>query len=163
MSAFDPKTFINTSFNEGVDTRTALHRAGDWTGMIGTGDNDVAARTARFKDKETGMDVERQLWEVVFYADDPAAQDEGFDPPARTRYTMFLDFTPSGTLDFSAGKNRTLGNLLTALGFQDKTGKLLKPWNPQAWKGMRLRYRVEHKPGKEPGEIYANVTAVSGL
>lgn len=162
-SAFDPKSFITASFDQGIDTRTAVHRAGEWIGSVGTGDNDIVARTAKFKDKDTGMDVERQLWEVNLYSDDPGAQAEGFDPPARVRYTMFLDFTASGSLDFSAGKNRTLGNLLTALGFQDKTGKLLKPWSPQAFKGMRLRYRVEHKAGKEAGEIFANVTQIAPI
>lgn len=162
-SAFDPKQFLNVTQEQGFDTRYPLHKPGDWTGAIGTGENDVSARIAKWTDKQTGEAREQPSWEFWIYADNPEAQGEGFDPPARVRYDMFVDFTESGHLDFAPGKNRKLGALLTALGIQDKTGKALKPWSPNGLKGGRLMYSVEHTPRKDNGEPQANVKSVAPL
>lgn len=164
MSAFDHDKFLQSTYENGVDTRYAVHRPGsDWMGSIGTGEKDVAFRTIQFTDKQTGQKEERLMLDVWIQADDPAAQAEGFDPPARVRYSCFIDVAPSGGLDFSPGKNRQLGNLLTALGFQDKTGKLTKAWSPPMFKGMRLRYAVEHAPLKDGSDVVANVKSVAAL
>ena len=117
-SVFDPTSFLSATYDQGIDVRFPLHKPGESAGYVGTGDNDVQARVANTKDGE------RTIWEAWLCADDPAAQGEGFNPPARCRYSMWIDYNSGGALDFSTGKNRQLGQLLTALGFQDKTGKL---------------------------------------
>lgn len=159
MSVFNTQSFLEATYDQGIDTRYPLHKPGDWIGSVGMGTNDVSARQAETKDGP------RTIWEVWLQAENPAAQSDGFDPPARCRYSMWIDNRPDGALDFSSGKNRQLGHLLTALGFQDKEGnsQASKRWGPSMWKGMRLRYRVEHEVRKDNGELVANVAAVSAL
>jgi hypothetical protein len=159
MSAFDPVAFLGTNYEQGFDTRVPLHKPGDWSGYIGTGERDISPREITFQKGEragqTGVIVD--IW---FYTEDPSAVGEGGVPPARARQSLFIDKTENGSLDFSKGKNRALGYLLTALGFQNKEGKLLKPWSWRAFPGMRLRYHVEHAVREDTGDIVANVTAV---
>lgn len=156
-SAFDPTTFLHATYSEGADTRTPVHQPGEWSGYIGADERDIQMRTANTKDGE------RTLWEVYFYSDDPKARDPNFpDLPARVRYSMWLDLAADGkSLDFSPGKNRGLGFFLTALGYQDKTGRVLKPWSPKMWAGQRIRYTVKHEARKDTGEIVANVADIA--
>lgn len=152
---FDPQTFLHATFTEGVDVRAALHQPGDWLGRIGEGDRDIAARTVQTKDGD------RPIWEVTLYCDDPRAQAEGYDGPARVRHTLWLDTNDTGGLDFSPGRNRDLGNLLLALGFQDRTGKLLRPCSIADWRGRPIRYTVTHEARKDNGELVARVTKIA--
>lgn len=158
MSAFDPQQFLSTTFDQGVDTRYSLHQPGEYIGSIGTGEKDVSARTVTTKDGE------RLTFELWITTDDPKARDPGFpDQDARVRHTVWLDTNSAGSLDFSPGKNRMLGNLLMALGIQDKTGKNTRPWSPEMFKGSRLRYMVQHEPRKDNGEAQATVKQVAAV
>jgi hypothetical protein len=157
MSTFDPAAFLSATFTEGADVRAILHPPGDWIGYVGLGEKDLLARNVDTKD---GV---RPLWEVYLYCDDPAAKAEGSSDPARVRYTMWLDTTAEGGLDFSPGHNRDLGYLLMALGIQDKTGKITKPWSPHDWKGRQLRYTVTHEPRRDNGELQARVGKLAAV
>lgn len=162
MSAFDPQEFLNSPQSAGFDTRFPLHRAGDWTGTIGSGEKDIVSRIVKGKDKDTGAEVDRPILEVALYAEDPTAVGEGGTAPARCRYTIWLDMATDGKgLDLSPGKNRQLGYLLTATGHQDKTGKTIKPWSRTSLAGCRVKYRVAHSPRKDTGELQADVTQVA--
>lgn len=156
-SAFDPLAFLSGTYTEGIDTRVPLHKPGDWTGYVGAGEKDIIARPVTRQDGTTALAMD-----VYCYTPDPSAKGEGTSPnlEARARYSVWADLTPAGSIDFAPGKSRSLGMLLTALGFQDKTGKLLKPWSPQMFKGMPLKYRVIHEVRKDTGDPVANVNAV---
>lgn len=159
MSSFSPEAFLGAQYDQGIDTRIPLHRAGEWSGYVGTGEKDVFPRQITIQ-KGDRAGQQATIVDVYFYADDPAAVGEGGQPPARCRASFFIDYTANGALDFSTGKNRQLGNLLTALGFQDKTGKSLKPWSWRMFPGMRVKYKVEHKPREgDSSQVDANVTA----
>src|SRR6266480_7560219 len=120
-SAFDPIEFLNNPQSAAFDTRFPLHQPGDWTGYIGAGEKDIVIRQVNVTNKDTGQSEERQIMEVALYTEDPKALGEGATPPARCRYSIWLDTTGAG-LDMSPGKNRQLGYLLTATGHQDKKG-----------------------------------------
>lgn len=155
MSNFDPTAFLGGTYTEGFDTRIPLHKAGEWSGYIGAGDKDLAVRTVETK---AGPRVVAELW---YYTEDPQAVPESGRSPIRARQTVWLDFVPgTQSLDFSPGNNRVLGYVLTALGFQDKNGKIIKPWSWNALKGSRIKYRVEHKPRQDTGELQAEVAGV---
>ena len=157
QSAFDPLAFLNSTFSEGIDTRVPLHKAGDWSGYIGTGDKDVTSRLISREDgsKAIAMDV-------ACYTEDPKARAEGLAPNVnpRARYTAWIDLGANGNPDTSPGKSRSCGALLYATGFQTKDGKIIKPWSPMALKGCRLKYRVVHEVRKDTGDPVANVNAV---
>lgn len=160
MSVFDPKAFLAATYTEGIDTRRALHAPGEFTGHIGAEERDLQIREVTTKDGK------RTVWDINLYADD---QDRARDPnfpeeQARARVSLWLDLKPDGSsLDMSPGKNRDLGNLLTALGFQTKDGKSIKPWSPGMFRGMRLRYTVVHKAGTREGEIFDNVDKIAAV
>lgn len=162
MSAFDPQEFLNSPQQATFDTRFPLHRAGDWDGIVGTGEKDILARSFEGTDKESGLPVTRTVLEVQLYTDNPAAVGEGGIPPARCRLTCWLDLGPDGkNLDMSPGKNRQLGYLLTATGHQARDGKQIKPWSRTSLAGCRVKYRVAHSPRKDNGELQADVTQVA--
>ena len=158
-SAFDPQAFLNGTFNQGVDTRIPLHKPGDWVGMVGVGDKSIAVRamSGQYKDGTPYSAIAMDVW---LETEDPSAVEEGGIAPARARYSIWADTKADGNIDLSPGKSRSLGHLLTALGFQDKSGKVIKPWSPQAFKGLRVKYRVVHDVRKDNGEPVANVSAV---
>jgi hypothetical protein len=162
-SVFDAEAFLGSEQSAGFDTRYPLHKAGDWEGYIGAADKDIAIRSFDAKDKNTGEDITYTTMEVMLYTDNPAALSEGAVAPARCRLSIFLDLTPDGkTIDMSPGKNKGLGYLLTATGFQDKTGKVLKPWSKSKLAGLRLKYTVTHSPQKKnPAELQDSVSKVA--
>ena len=156
MSAFDVENFLNQDFTGGIDTRRVLHKPGEFTGMIGTGEKDILLRDVNTK---AGA---RKILEVNCQTDDPAGVGEGGRGPARCRYSAWLDFTDDGqALDFGPGKNRGLGMLLFALGFQDKDGKNVKPWSFKRFAGMPVKYHVAHTVRQDNGEFQDNVDAVA--
>lgn len=158
-STFDPQAFLNGTFNEGVDTRIPLHKPGDWKGFVGTDEKSITVRPMNGQRKD-GTPYSALAIDVWCETQDPSAVGEGGIPPARARYSIWCDLSPQGTIDLSPGKSRSLGHLLTALGFQDKSGKLVKPWSPNAFKGMPLTYRVIHEVRKDTGDPVANISAV---
>jgi hypothetical protein len=155
---------MNAQRLEGADTRTPLHRPGDWTGSIGHEAADFQFRQASW-DKD-GQHFEGVGCTIYFYTDDPKDVGEGGAPPARVRWQSLLEKTSSGGLAMGKAsngmqQNKQLGYLLTALGFQTKEGQNLKPWSFEQMKGMRLKYRVAHEPRKDTGEPVAEVVSVA--
>lgn len=160
MSAFDPVSFLGSTYDQGFDTRVPLHKPGDWKGYIGSGEKDIVPREVQItKGERAGEQV--VIVDIWYYTEDPSAVGDGGIPPARARQSAWLDFVPgTKNLDFSPSKNRTLGYILTALGYQDKNGKLLKPWSWMGLRGARIGYRVEHRQREDTGDMVADVVAV---
>ena len=97
--------------------------------------------------------------DIVYELDDQAARTAtGLDTPT-VRQSVFLDLTPNGKLDMSKGKNIGLGKLREALGLNDPN----KPFSFADLPGRAAIVTVEHTPGKEPGDVYANVSKVGKL
>lgn len=160
MSAFDPVEFLNSPQSSGFDTRIPLHKPGDWDGYIGSADKDIQVRVVNQND-ENGQPVERKILEVQLYTDNEKALGDGAIAPARCRLSVWLETTASGSIDKAPGKNRPLGYLLFATGHQTKDGKEIKPWSKTSLAGVRVKYRVAHKPRKDTGELQADVTMVA--
>jgi hypothetical protein len=154
MSTFDPDSFRNEQFDGGIDTRSIPHPAGDdFIGHIGTETDDIKFRTT------SGGST---ILEVQVYTDDPQVCDVTNRNPTKVRWSGFLDINDSGGLDFSAGKNRRLGSLLTALGFQNLDGSNSKPWRFTDFHGMPLRYSVNHRTAPDgSGNVYDEVGKVA--
>lgn len=164
-SAFDAAEFLNSQQSAGFDTRYAPHNVGDFRGTVGTEEKDIQVRPASWTDKDTGQQVNAQFLEVRIYPDDQAkARPPEAAPEAKmsSRYSARLDFMPDGkSLDMTPGKNKGLGALLFALGFQSKDGKNLKPWSPAALRGLPIIYHVKHAPRKDTGEMTDSIDRVA--
>ena len=169
MSTFDPATFLTQRHTQGADTRVPLHNPGDWRGVVGTNTDpergDITIRTIEYDDKDNpGSKLERQIAEINLYCDDDKAVPPGGLKPTRVRFSAFLDFNADGTLNWDKGMNRQLGNLLTAVGIQNKDGSMkVADWGWADLYGKPLMYRVAHKPRKDTGEPQANVTQVAPI
>lgn len=154
QSAFDPNAFLNASFEGGIDTRSIPHPAGDsFMGYIGTEEKDLTFRTT---------DKGATILEVQVVNNDPQVCEITGRTPTKVRWSGFLDLTDSGSLDFSPGKNRRLGSLLTALGYQDLDGSNAKPWKFTDFRGRSLQYSVNHRPANDgSGTVYDEVSKVA--
>lgn len=153
-SPFDPMSFMNASFEGGVDTRFFPHPAGDdFVGYIGTEEKDINFRT---------LDSGKVILEIQVVSEDPNVCNATGRDPTKVRWSAFLDTTDMGALDFSPGKNRRLGAMLTALGFQDLDGGNSKPWSFGSFRGLPIRYSVAHKPMTDgSGNVFDEVSKVA--
>lgn len=72
----------------------------------------------------------------------PAAQAELGRETAIRNYSVSLDLTPQGNLDYGKGKNVGLGRLREAVG-QNVPGQ---PWSPMMLKGQVIKVLIKHEP-----------------
>lgn len=133
---FNAAEFMNTTFEQSLDTRVLPCPEGTWRAQI----TDVEAREIEIKNGENAgqkrvvMDV---TYEVV---DEQPKLDTGRDS-VKLRQGIFLDLTDSGGLDFSKGKNVRLGKLREAA-LQNTDGS---PWAPSMLKGVVVLIEVTHR------------------
>lgn len=147
MSTFDPNLFLQTQSTEANDTRLIPVPEGEFSGMI----KDLTPRTT-----SNGS----PLIDINWSLEDPAITAATGLQTATVRQTIWLDLTESGGLDFSKGKNVSLGRLREAVG-QNQAGK---PWSPSNLIGAVARVKVTHSFDKNDSSIvYANVGAVTKL
>lgn len=144
-SAFDPDMFMNTSTTDANDTSYVPVPVGEFRAAI----TDVKAGTAGDKP------VLNLTWTID---DDNVRKETGLEKPT-VRQTIWLDLTPQGGLDMGKGKNVGLGKLREALG-QNRPGQA---WSPGLLNGQVAMVMVAHRSGKNPGEIFADVKAVSAF
>lgn len=151
---FNPDEFVNSTFESGIDTRSIPHPAGDdFMGWIGSEQDDI-----KFRQTTNGSTI----LEIQIYTDNPDVCAATSREPTRVRWSGFLDLTESGALDFGPGKNRRLGSLLTALGFQELDGSGAKPWRFTDFHGQPIRYSVNHRTANDgSGNVYDEVGKVA--
>ena len=150
MSAFDPNNFLNDQVEGAMSTSQAPIPEGEYLAVIDSGDKGVAVRqTAK---GQTILDI---LWEIQ---DGNLAEALGRQT-VTVRQSIFLDVTPSGTLDRSKGRNVALGKLRAALNQNDPT----RPWSLGNLKGSGpAKIRVTQRPNQDdPDVIYNDVKGVT--
>ena len=147
-SIFDPDNFLSTEYTEPTSTEYILVDEGEYSAQV----DDVKIR------KTEGNDGDFFVMEVYWHIlDEAVAKAVGRDKPI-VRQSLFLELTPSGSLDMSKGKNVPLGYLREAVG-QNKKGK---SWSPRQLFGSTALVKVSHKPRKnEPERVDASVTKVT--
>lgn len=149
---FDPNQFLSETIVGSNDTRYIPVPQGEYPAII----KSVAARQMPSK-----ADPSKQVTvtDIVYEIDDSTVREvTGLDNPT-VRQSVFLDLTPQGKLDMSKGKNIGLGKLRDALGLNDPS----KPFSFADLPGRAAIIAVEHTPGKNEGEVYANVSKVGKL
>ena len=149
MSAFDPKAFLDVTFNEANSTVRTPIPIGEHLAVIDS--VDIAS----------GVKDNRQ-WnrlDVTYLIDDPKVKEALGRDKVTISQGLMLDFTPQGGLDFSKGRNVTLGRLREAVGLNQPG----QPFGFRMLVGKPLKIVVGHspstRPGAQPGDVFENVKA----
>lgn len=138
---FDPETFLATNINDAMSTKVVPIPEGMWKAQI----SEIGARSGE-KDGKGWASLDL-TWEIL---DDELKKKLNRDK-VTCRQQMFLDLTPEGGLDFSEGRNVSLGRVREALG-QNKKGR---PWAPSHLKGGVAVVQIKHRTHE--GETYSDV------
>ena len=149
MSNFDPDLFLSTSLDSKLDTVRPAIPPREYTAVI----DDVIPRMTRSDDG-----TEYLIFDVLWAIDDQALKDATGRSKITSRQSLFLDMTPSGSIDAGKGKNTQLGRLREAVG-QNTPG----PWAPSMLKGAVARVKVINDTNKKTGDIFDKVVSVAKL
>lgn len=145
MSIFDPDSFLTSAVTGANDTTMQPIPVGEYMGVI----DEVKPRQT--KNGGAVLDI---VWRLM----DSALSAELGRDKITVRQSLFLDLTPSGTLDMSKGKNIGLGRVRSATGHNDP----LKPFAPNMLMGSQAKVKVTQRADKEkPDVIYNDVGAVA--
>lgn len=147
--SFDPNTFLNTTVEGELDTRTIPCPVGEYNAIS----DKVDVKQWSSKDgSSSGLKIVI-LWDVQ---DENVKQLVGRDKILVPQDIM-LDLTEEGGLDMGKGKNIGLGRVREALDMN-------KPGEPFAISNMAGRLAlvtVSHRPGQNPEDIFHEVKRVA--
>ncbi len=148
MSAFDPTSFLSAEITEDNSTETIPIPEGEYIASI----DSMEVRTWVSKKDPTKSGVVLEVkWEIFDTAlAESIAKDRVF-----CRQSVMLDLNSQGSLDFSRGRNISLGRLRAAVG-------LNVPGQPFAFTmlpGQQATIKVGHRTDDQ-GLIYDEVKAV---
>lgn len=144
MSNFNPDTFLNFSSDAALDTKRIPCPEGDWNAQI----SKIDVRPWQSKSDPTKSGV---ALDVTYEVLDQEPRDVTGQAKVIVRQGIMLDLTPENGIDYSKGKNITLGRLREAVG-QNVPGK---PWAPSMLNGMFVKVKVKHRIDGE--DIYDEV------
>lgn len=133
---FDPSTFLQTSSEQALSTRTVPIPTGDYLAQI----LELTPRNVQGV-KDTSKWYQFLDMELEIKLTPEAAAELGRDT-AKRRHSVGLDLTPQGNLDYGKGKNVGLGRMREAVG-QNVAGQA---WNPMMLKGQMVKVSIKHEP-----------------
>lgn len=155
-TAFDPKTFLESTFNEASSTERIPVPAGEHNAVIEK--VDCRAWQGKQDPSKSGLALD-----VTYALDSEAARQATGREKVTVTQGIMLDLTASGALDFSKGKNVDLGRLRDAVGLNVPG----QPFGFLMLQGKVCKVVVGHKPstkpGARPGDVFENVDAVVKL
>lgn len=143
-STFNPDLFLNSEIEDANATEYVPIAEGEYNLVI-------KSLTAGTTDKGAA-----KLDLVVIVDDEEVRQETGMNEPT-IKYTVWLDITESGGLDFGKGKNVALGRLREACE-QNVPGK---PWSPASLIGSVVRGTIKHRFHED--KVFADVKGVTRL
>lgn len=154
MSVFDLNAFINTQQSGEFSTKYTPVPVGEYRMQIqGPFGDDKATKIRQTEKGSIILDVSYLIDGAQPTADGTMLSDHTGSPTSFVKQSIFLDFTESGALAKSPGKNVKLGQLLEAL---DLNGK---PWSWNSLIGGIVLGRVTHRIAGD--ETYAEVKNVT--
>jgi len=146
-TTFDPATFLNTTYDEALDTKVVPCPAGEYLGLA----EKVDVKTWASKDGSSSGLKLAILWDIQ---DENVKSLLGRDT-VRVPQDQMLDLTETGALDFGKGKNVGLGRIREALG-------LNTPGEPFAFsmiQGRMAKVKVTHRAVGE--DLYNEIKAIA--
>lgn len=139
---FDTNTFLQTTFNEENSTRREPVPVGEYQATVENIKPDVT---------QNGAALLRVTWRLQDFEHEELNN-------RLVDQTIWLDLTPSGSLDMGKGKNTGLGRLREACG-QNQPGK---PWQPGMLLGAVATVSVSHRADRENADIiYDQIKSVA--
>lgn len=154
MTEFNPLAILEGTSDQEFKKAPALP-VGDYIGVIAEFDREKSFKSGTQKADPT------KTWSAINVRIDidltqyPDARAEVNQDKASLFDMVMLDLTPSGTLDYSTGKNNRLRRYREALG-QNTPGV---PWAPTHMQGRPVKVKVKHDIYE--GEKQARVDAIS--
>lgn len=150
-SPFDADAFMNTTYDQAMDTQMSNMPDGEYTAMIGDF-NSSALKTINTKNGA------RQVLEIPFVLTDDGSLSSKLGPREQYvhRETYWLDFDANGNLAFGPDKNLRLGQLRAAIGQNEKG----VPWAPGMMRNMGpLKIAIKTTSDKnDPDKKYTNIS-----
>lgn len=154
ISGFDPKQFLEGTFNEASSTERIPIPAKEYTAVIES--VDCRAWVGKQDPSKSGLALD-----VVYNIDDAEAKTLTGRDKLTIQQGIMLDLTPAKGLDFSKGRNVELGRLREAAGLNEPG----KPFGFRMLQGRVVKVMVGHqpstRPGARPGDVFENVVAVA--
>jgi hypothetical protein len=147
MSVFDPNLFLSGTTTEAYQRRPPLP-SGDYIAVI----EDIKAQSGQQKKDPS---KEWYAFNVQLGVDPGRAREVVGQDKVILFHFVGLDVTPTGSLDWSPGRNRQLGRYREALGM-NVAGQ---PFNPQAMLGRTVTVKVGQE--EYEGEIRDTVDTVA--
>lgn len=146
MAMFDKDDILNAQAEGEMDTKYTPFPEGEYPAYI-----------AKLDTRVVGENKDKVVLDLFWESDDAEVAKVTGMEKSQVRQSIFLDFTESGALDTSKGKNVQLGKLRDALG-QNNPGQ---PWSPAMLEGAPAIIRVEHR--QYEGNTYADVKGVRAI
>lgn len=125
-NTFDTDSFMNAVTTDSLDTFATPVPEGEFTAFI----KDIKPRQAK----------NSAILDVFWIVEDDAAKAATGRTDPQVRQSIFLDLTDAGTMDWSKGKNISLGRLRDAVN-QNQKGQ---QWSPGMLIGQTARIKVAH-------------------
>lgn len=148
----DPMDFLNQTVTGAMSTQRIPVPKGEYPAII----KELGHRTLESKDEPGKL---RHIMDITWRLDDENVKAVTGLPEPTVRQTVWLDLDAEGRLDYSPGKNVDLGRVREAVGQNDPNTE----WRPSMLVGAAGVISIEHTPGKQPGDVYANVSKVGKL
>lgn len=145
--SFDPSTFLNTTFDEALDTKVVPVPVGEYIALAEKVD---VKEWSKADGSSSGLKLEI-LWDVQ---DESVKELLGRDT-IRVVQQQMLDLTDTGQLDFSKGKNVGLGRIREALGLNTAG----EGFSFAMIQGRLAKVKVSHRPYND--ELFAEVKAIA--
>lgn len=150
MSIFNPDTFLDQQFEEANSTQIIPIPVDEYTGVI----KDVKARQWQSKKDPSNSGIALDVtWEI-----DSAEVRELLGRDTVTcKQGIMLEFTESGSLDFSKGRNVSLGRLREAVGLNVPG----KAFSFAHLPGQVAKVSISHRIDGD--QIFSEVKAVAAM
>lgn len=149
-SAFDPKLFLDMQTNEATSTVRVPIPPKEYLAVISK--VDTSKWTKRDDPSVFGLRLD-----VTYDIDDADVKALLGRDKISVAQGIMLDLTPQGGLDYSKGKNVTLGRLREACGVNTPG----QSFSFRMLEGRPLKVVIGHKPSEAPGaqsgDVYENV------
>lgn len=146
---FNASQFLQSTFNEANSTQIKPAPEGDYVGQI----QPITEDSFKSGTSQKGNNWARLDLNVVVEGNPEIKAATGLDKKT-IRAGVMLDLTPSGGLDFSEGRNITLGRLRAAVGLNQPGA----PFSFAALGGKLVKISVKHRADPDDAsKVYEDV------
>jgi hypothetical protein len=154
MSTFDPNQFLTATTTEAATRRPPLTAGSDFIGTLGA----PIARPVQGKKDPSKSYTFIDFPVAVDLTAAPAERERIGQDTVNLRYSVSLDITDGGAIDWAPGRNRGLGMLREATGLNQPG----KAFSIAQLEGRMIRVKISHREYPEgSGEVVDQIASVA--